>query len=82
MQDEILTQEEAEALLRVAPDALAPFIESGELVGRNIAGAWRTTRRAVICFVEGVPLDISFCEPGDCCDDESPESGTQGRCCC
>ena len=86
MNDEILTIDEAAALLKVAPAIVADLLVSSELAGRHIGGEWRTTKRALISYVDGVPLQMECCPPGMCClpssemaELSSPAAG--GRCC-
>ena len=79
--DKVLTLEEAAKFLKVAPEAIADLLESGELPGRQIAGKWRTTKRAVISFVDGVPLQpMVCCTPTTCCPDA--EQTADGTACC
>lgn len=80
MDDEILTLEEAAAFLKVAPETLPDFFKTGDLAGRFIAGEWRTTRRAVVSFVEGIALESPCCPPGTCCPPSS-SSGAGAGCC-
>jgi hypothetical protein len=67
MEDEILTIEEAAAMLKVEPAVVTDLLVSNELPGRHIGGAWRTTRRALVSYVDGVPLQAACCGPGECC---------------
>jgi hypothetical protein len=82
--DEILTVEEAAALLKVAPDIVTQLLLSSELAGRNIGGEWRTTKRALVSFVDGTSLQMSCCSPEMCCAPDSAMAGVRGgsgRCC-
>lgn len=74
MDAEILTVDEAAGLLKVAPDTVLNLLLSNELAGRNVGGEWRTTRRALVSFVDGAPLN-ACCGPEMCC-------GPSGRGCC
>jgi excisionase family DNA binding protein len=65
--DDILTVEEAAELLKVAPDIVLDLLMSSELPGRNIGGEWRTTKRALVSFVDGVPLQAECCLSDGCC---------------
>ena len=81
--DEILTVEDAAGLLKVAPDVVLNLLLSSELPGRNIAGQWRTTKRALVSYVDGVPLQMSCCTPEMCCMPAADGSQTAtGRGCC
>ncbi len=85
MDDEILTVEEAASLLKVAPEIVANLLLSSELAGRNIGGEWRTTKRAVVSFVDGVPLQMTCCSPDMCCTPGTAMAITAaraGRGCC
>lgn len=76
MDDDILTAEEAAGLLKVAPEVVIQLLMASELAGRSIGGEWRTTKRALMSFVDGVPLQASCC-PADGC--RTPGS-MQGGC--
>ncbi|MBX7255743.1 MAG: helix-turn-helix domain-containing protein [Candidatus Hydrogenedentes bacterium] len=85
MEDEILTIEEAAKLLKVSPEIVADLLKSSDLVGRTIGGQWRTTKRALLSFVDGAPLAMSCCPPEMCCSPGSPAadgSGSRRGCCC
>ena len=77
MDSEILTIDEAAGLLKVAPEVVLNLLLTSELAGRNISGEWRTTKRALVSFVDGAPLQINCCGPESCCGE-----GAQGHCCC
>lgn len=65
---DILTAEEAAKLLTVDTEVVVHLLEAAEIPGRIIDGSWRTTRRAVASFVDGVPLQASICcGPMGCC---------------
>ncbi|MBI5093739.1 MAG: helix-turn-helix domain-containing protein [Candidatus Hydrogenedentes bacterium] len=86
MDDEILTVEEAAALLKSSPDVVLSLLMSSELAGRNIGGDWRTTRRALVSFVDGVPLQMACCTPDMCRTSNtgmamSGGRAASGRCC-
>ncbi len=51
--DEVLTVEEAAALLRVAPGDVSALAEAGDLPGRKIGEDWRFLRRAVLAWLGG-----------------------------
>ena len=82
MNEEILTVDEAAQFLKVKAELVNQLLESGEVHGRKIGGEWRTTRRAVASFVDGVPLSGNCCcvpaeatATDNCC-------GPSGGCCC
>ena len=74
MNEEILTVEEAGQYLKAKADLVHQLLESGEVPGRKIGGEWRTTRRALASFVDGVPL------AGNCCC--VPVESDAGANCC
>jgi len=54
--DEVLTLEEAAAVLKVSADVVRSHAESGDLPGRLLAGDWRFARTAVIVWLaDGEP---------------------------
>lgn len=59
--DEVLTIEEAAEVLKVTPEVVTGLLEDGDLPGRPIGGEWRTTKRALISFVDCVPLQMACC---------------------
>lgn len=63
MSDEVLTIDEAAAVLKVSPDIVGGLLDDGELPGRQIGGEWRTTKRALISYVDCVPLQMACCCP-------------------
>lgn len=81
MDDDILTIDEAARYLKVSPEIVADLLKSSDLVGRTIGGEWRTTKRALLSFVDGVSLQGACCPPGMCCG-PSGEGGVPGRGCC
>jgi excisionase family DNA binding protein len=55
---EVLTLEEAGALLRVAPDAVRARAEEGGLPGRRLGGEWRFARSALLAWLlQGEPME-------------------------
>jgi excisionase family DNA binding protein len=52
-EEEVLTLEEAAALLRVEPDALVELAERRRIPGRKLGGAWRFSRRALLDWLAG-----------------------------
>jgi excisionase family DNA binding protein len=50
---EVLTPEEAAALLRVDVDGLLDAVRGGELPGRRVAGEWRFSRAALLAWLAG-----------------------------
>ncbi len=86
MSDEVLTIEEAAQVLKVSPGIVTGLLEDGDLPGRQIGGSWRTTARALVSYVDSVPMQMGCCcVPADasatgemsavgvgCCD---PKSG-------
>ena len=82
MDEDILGLEEAAHYLKVKAELLGQFLDSGELAGRKIGGEWRTTRRALASFIDGVPMTWNCCcmpaemeQDSGCCQ----QSGE--RCC-
>jgi excisionase family DNA binding protein len=53
VQDEVLTLDEAAALLKVSPDAVQALAKSGALPGRRVGKEWRFSRQAVIAWLAG-----------------------------
>ncbi len=49
--DEVLTLEEAAALLKVAADAVRSRAEEGDLPGRRLGNEWRFARMAVLAWL-------------------------------
>ncbi len=83
MDDDILTVDEAAGLLKVTPDLVLNLLQSSELAGRNIGGEWRTTRRALVSFVDGVPIQAGCCPQEMCCGTSAAGCcATAGRGCC
>jgi excisionase family DNA binding protein len=78
MDSEILSVAEAAKLLKVPPKLVVNLLQTNELPGRNIGGEWRTTKRALVSFVDGVPLQMVCCGPDACCT----TGVTPGRGCC
>ena len=65
MSDEVLTANEAAHVLKVSVEVVTGLLMDGELPGRQIAGEWRTTTRALVSYVDGVPLAMGCCVPGE-----------------
>jgi excisionase family DNA binding protein len=87
MTDEILTAQEAADALKTTSDVVEGLLESGELPGRKIGGEWRTTQRALISYVDGIPNGMVCCTPSDCCPPTSQATfeigqNPSGGCCC
>ena len=59
--DEVLTVEEAAQALKVSPDIVTGLLEEGDLPGRQIDGDWRTTQRALVSYVDSVPIQMGCC---------------------
>ena len=78
MDSKILSVAEVAMLLKVPPELVVNLLQSNELPGRNIGGEWRTTMRALVSFVDGVPLQATCCVPDVCCT----PGATAGRGCC
>ena len=53
MDPDILTVDQAAAMLHVSRDLVMELLLSNELPGRSLGGQWLTTKRAVIHFVDG-----------------------------
>ena len=64
MSDKVLTLKGAAKLLRVTSDTVETLLESGQLAGRQIEGEWRTTRRAVLFYIDGGAGRADCCPPG------------------
>lgn len=78
MDSDILTVEEAATLLQVPHEVVLNLLVAGELPGRSLgSGQWRTTRRALVSFIDGVPIQAGCCGPEGCCS-----TGAAGRGCC
>ena len=80
MNDEVLTIDEAASVLKVAPEVVRNLLLSDEVPGRQIGGEWRTTKRALVSYVDGVPLQVACCPPGACCTD-SELAMANANCC-
>lgn len=69
--DTVLTLEDAAAFLKVSEDVVQNLLEQQDLAGRKIGGEWRTTTRAIIGYVDGVPMQTTCCTTEDgstaCC---------------
>lgn len=69
--DIVLTLDDAATFLKVSPDVVRGLLETEELSGRQMGGEWRTTTRAIISFVDGVPLQVVCCTSAEgsaiCC---------------
>jgi len=55
--EEVLTLEEAAALLRVIPAALLERAERGELPGRRLGEEWRFARSALLAWIAEAETD-------------------------
>jgi excisionase family DNA binding protein len=51
--EEVLTLQEAAALLRVEPGDVETAIEKGELPARRLGQQWRLSRTAVLAWLQG-----------------------------
>jgi len=83
MDSEVLTVDEAAGRIKVAAEVVLSLLESGELPGRKIGGEWRTTMRALVSFVDGVPLQMTCCVPEGCCTTDAcctPSAAPRGCC--
>ena len=80
--DTILTIDEAATALKVSASLVQTLIEAQEIPGRQVGDEWRTTMRALVSFVDGVPLqsDASCCVPMQCCTPEGDATGVF-KCC-
>ena len=78
MNDDILTIDEAATVLKVTPDVISDLLECGEVPGRQIGGQWRTTKRALIGYVDGMPYGDSCC----CCEPPETSSESSSDDCC
>ncbi|NUM52357.1 MAG: helix-turn-helix domain-containing protein [Candidatus Hydrogenedentes bacterium] len=78
MDSDILTVDEAAAILQVPHEVVLNLLVTSELPGRNLGGGqWRTTRRALISFIDGVPIQAGCCGSEMCCS-----AAAGGRGCC
>lgn len=88
MNDEVLTIEEAASVLKVASSVIGNLLEAGEIPGKQIGGEWRTTTRALVSYVDGVPLQTMCCTPISAEGDSElalanvNACGPSGGCCC
>ena len=74
---EILTVAEAAAVLKIPSEKVLDLLMSADLPGRNIGGEWRTTRRALVSFVDGAPIAGGCCgSGGTCCAPTGTAPGT------
>lgn len=73
MSEKILTVDEAAKFLKVSTGAVQTLLESRELAGRRIEGQWRTTRRAVLLYVDGGIGEMACCP--------CPPAGVASACC-
>jgi excisionase family DNA binding protein len=53
LESDVLTLEEVAALLAVEPEQIETLATAGELPGRQIGGAWRFARSAVLAWLAG-----------------------------
>ncbi len=83
MDNDILTVEEAASVLQVDVQVVTDLLVASELPGRHIGGAWRTTRRALVTYVDGVSSQMVCCPPGECCPpgDCCTTDQDSGSCC-
>jgi hypothetical protein len=68
--DEVLTLDEAAALLKVPADGLLRDVEAGRVPARSVAGEWRFSRRKLFCWLRS---DASPMIPAVLTFDETPE---------
>ena len=54
MTDEILTVEQAAEFLKLSPQTVWAMLKSGDLPGRQVGRKWRTTRRALLHYIDGL----------------------------
>lgn len=82
MNDRVLTLKGAAKMLGVTSDTVETLLESGQLSGRQIEGEWRTTRRAILFFIDGGVGSAVCCPPG-CGSTEGAKGCCIGRpgCC-
>ena len=69
--DSVLTLEEAAEFLKTSEDIIQKLLEQQDVAGRKVGGEWRTTSRALLSYVDGVPLQMTCCTTEDgqtvCC---------------
>ncbi len=80
MGQKILNVEEAAKMLKVSPDAVGDLLQSGDIPGKQIAGEWRTTSRALVNYVDGLGDGVVCCPPGTTCC--TPAENAAGGSCC
>ncbi len=82
LQDDILTIDEAAAVLKVDAAIVQTLLEDQAIPGRQIGDEWRTTLRALVSYVDGVPIqgESSCCVPMQCCTPEGDSTGVI-KCC-
>lgn len=73
MSDKVLSVKAAAKFAGVSASAIQGLLESRELAGRQIDGEWRTTRRAVLHYIDGGIGTVTGC----CC----PAPGEGSGCC-
>jgi hypothetical protein len=71
--EKVLTLDDAAAFLKISPDTVETLLESGQVAGRQIEGEWRTTRRALLFYVDGGIGEMACCPTG--------ATGERGGCC-
>ena len=84
MGEEILTIDEAARAMQVAPDVIESLLVSGDIPGKEIAGEWRTTMRALVGYVDGQGAGVMCCPPGTTCcvpAESAASAGSGGGCC-
>ena len=53
MHDEVMTIEETAEFLKLCPQTVWNLLKRGELPGRQVGKKWRTTKRALLDYLDG-----------------------------
>lgn len=79
MSQKVLSVKAAAKFAGVSTDAIQRLLESRELAGRQIDGQWRTTRRAVLHYIDGgIGTSAGCCCPAP---GAGGAGGAGGGCC-
>ena len=54
MTDEILTIEDAAKFLKLSPATVRQFLKNGVIPGRQVGRKWRTTKRGLLNYIDGL----------------------------
>lgn len=53
MADDLMTMEEARAVLRISRSTILRGLQSGEIPGKKVCGQWRISRRKLEAYLMG-----------------------------